>query len=143
MNKNKNFHVSEGLLEYLQNSQLVNVFLQSQELWVRLDFSTGSNEANVSVEFLNVLHFTISKTIDDEEGSYLVGNVKLERIEDGGLEVLSNLKYPFKDRTGQRLSFPSRDLFHFYLEGDVCIHVVCTTYKVLKEIKIPDVLNIK
>ncbi|NJM62956.1 MAG: hypothetical protein HC849_26645 [Oscillatoriales cyanobacterium RU_3_3] len=49
-------------------------------------------------------------------------------------QILSALSYPFQDRAGS-IETGSSSLFYFRLEGDICIEVVCGSYKIFQELE--------
>jgi hypothetical protein len=131
---------TQSLLKSLRKSQLVGLSVDPNHLWVRLEFTYGTfgGEADtVVIQLTQLVHFTLSKDPDDDDDDwcFFVGEINLTPIEDGGKEILSSLGYRFRERDGTVASYPSRSLFHFHIEGGVCIEAVCGSYQVSQEIK--------
>ena len=121
----------ESLLESLQDSELSEVRLDPVSLSIEFRFTFGPERENVSIQMSKIVHIAISKDPDDEEMLAIVGKVLLNPVLDGGLSILEDLKYPFKSTEDQTmvLTYPSVQLYHFHLEGDICADVVCAQYK--------------
>lgn len=122
------------LLKSLRDFQLVNIFFDPTEWSINLTFTFGSDPSisDIVVKLSEIVHFVWSKNLDDNDGCYLVYEVILTEINDGGVEVLSSLSYPIKRADGNVFSYPSKKLFHFYIEGDIILEIVCGTYQILK-----------
>lgn len=122
----------ESILESLQDSQVSNVQLDPQMLSIQFQFTFGPGRDDVVIEMSNTVHIAISKDPEDEELPALVGEVSITPVLDGGLAVLTALKYPFKstEDRGSVFTYPSIRLYHFHLEGDICAEVVCAQYKI-------------
>lgn len=120
------------LLNSLSKSQLVGISFELTG--VRLEFTSGIQGSDVIIQLFQVVHFMLSKDPDEQETFY-VGRIDLTPLEKGGKEILSALLYPFKERDGTVVSYPSHPLFHLHIEGGVCIEAVCGSYQVFQEIK--------
>lgn len=119
-----------SLLNYLRNSQLTEISISPIDSSIKLIFTFDSLTKNFVVQLFELVHISFSKDIEDNEGCYVVYEIKLNEINGGGKDILSLLNYPIKDRHGNVFSYPSKALFHFHLEGDMCIEAVCGKYQV-------------
>ena len=120
-----------SLLNTLRDFQLSEILISPVDWSTKLIFTFGSNPEikDVSVQLSKIVHMTFSKDPDDNEGCYTTYEVKLNPIHDGGNDILSLLNYPIRSRDGNVFSYPSKMLFHFHLEGDICIEAVCEECK--------------
>lgn len=116
-------------LERLPAAQLSGTDLDANLFSLKLNFVFAPEEHNIIIELLNLVSFSASRTPDDE-GCYNVYQVSLDLLEDGGEKALTLLGYAFKGKDDKVFSYLGRRLFHFRLEGDVCLDVVCTSYRV-------------
>jgi len=123
-----------NLLNSLRDFQLHETFVHPIEWSIRFNFSFGSDPTvrDMVIKLSEVVHFLLSKDSDDNEGCYTVYETTLTELEDGGKEVLSSLSYPIKSTDGNVFCYPSKTLFHFHLEGDLCVEVVCGKYEVFQ-----------
>jgi len=121
----------ESLLQSLRNSQLSEVRLDPCTLSIQFRFTFGPGKDDVVIEMSKTVHIAISKDPEDEELLAIVGEVTLHEALDGGLSILTDLKYPFKSTADRSavFTYPSTRLYHFHMEGDVCADVVCAQYK--------------
>ena len=124
---------NESTLKDLRKSQLVGLSFDPTHLWVRLEFTFGGEGDNVVIQLTQRIHFVLSKDPDDDDWCFFVCEINLTPIEDGGKEILSSLGYRFRERDGTVASCSSRSLFHFHLEGGVCIEAVCGSYQVSQQ----------
>jgi hypothetical protein len=122
------------LLDSLKHFQLVNIFFESETWSITFTFTFGSNPDtdDIVIKLSEIVQFVWSKKPDDNDGCYLVYEVSLTEINDGGAEILSRLGYPIFSRDGNILSYPSKQLFDFYLEGDINLEVVCGVYQIFQ-----------
>ena len=120
-----------GLREYQLARMYVGPLLDA----LILEFTRCSEGADVTVELSQIAHIQVSKTLDDEDGCYLVHEANIERVTDGGTSVLTSLGYRIRDEDGSVFSYPSQSMYHLHLEGDVCIEVVCGHYQVYEAVK--------
>jgi hypothetical protein len=123
---------TQALLDRLRDFQLVEISFKPTEWSIHLTFTFGPNVKDIVVNLFEIAHFILSKNPDDNDGCYMVGEVTLTSITDGGLRVLSSLNYPFKNRDGSIFSYPSKQLFYWHLEGDVCLEVICGKYELFQ-----------
>jgi hypothetical protein len=110
------------------DAQLAGISFDHEEFWVRLIFRMGSSVKDVYLDLLDLAYFNFSKDPDDNEGCYLIGEVHLKAIENNRQELFSLLRFPFRDLDGEVSTYPSKPLFHFHLEGDVCVEALCGKY---------------
>jgi hypothetical protein len=131
---------TKSILKSLRKSQLVGFSVDPNHLWVRLEFTYGTfgGEADtVVIQLTQLIHFILSKNPDDDDDDwcFFVCEIKLTPVEDGGKEILSSLGHRLREADGTVASYSSHSLFHFYLEGGVCIEAVCGSYQVSQEIQ--------
>ena len=62
-----------------------------------------------------------------------MGNAELRQLTEDKSHILSTLSYPFQNQPSL-VETDSSSLFYFRLEGDICIKVVCGSYKILQEL---------
>jgi hypothetical protein len=129
-----NLSGSQDLLESLTNSQLSKITLDPTGEYLQLEFVSTSDGKDIIVAFYNVIQYTFSRVLDEGQGPFFIGHVTRSLIVDGGEQILSSLHYPFFRSNGSILSYPSRNLWYFQLEGGICLDIVCSAYKILKEI---------
>lgn len=121
----------QSLLKQMEASSVSTFFIEPSGRWLSIDFTSSVGELDVLLKLFNPILFKFSRTLDDE-GLFVVGGVSLTSIYDGGKDILDSLSYDFKDESSHRVSYPQRALWHFHLEGDICIDVVCEYYELLK-----------
>jgi hypothetical protein len=126
-------------LEDLKSADLIGISLTPQPLTLRLDFTFGAEMYDISLEFHHLVHQVISQPVnsdpsDPEESCFWVGNVELREIGAEQSQILSSLSYPFQDQAGT-VQTSSSSLFYFRLEGDICIQVVCGSYKIFQQLE--------
>lgn len=123
-------------LEDLKSADLTGISLIPQPLTLRLDFTFGAEMYDTSLEFYYLVHQVISQPVnsDPEEFCFWVGNVELREIGVEQSQILSSLSYPFQDQAGT-VQTSSSSLFYFRLDGDICIQVVCGSYKIFQQLE--------
>ncbi len=127
---NKSLADYASLFEDLQHAFVTQV--QYNKSVIQIDFALeGADFANIRLS--EIVHLVYSQTLADE-GAYFVGELSLTQVSDGGKEVLSTLHYRFFDQNKEVFSYPSEQLFHFHLEGDICLEVVCGAYELYKSV---------
>jgi len=122
-------------IEDLRNADLVGISLISQPLTLRLDFTFGMEIYDTSIEFYQLVHHVISQPVksDSEESCFWVGNAEIRELAEDKSQILSGLSYPFQNQAGL-VDTGSSSLFYFRLEGDICIQVVCGSYKIFQQL---------
>ncbi|NEP44943.1 MAG: hypothetical protein F6K35_39270 [Okeania sp. SIO2H7] len=101
-----NLTVAQKIQSVLQNfnkSQLVGIDFDSTNLGVRLEFTFAPEGGDIIVQLLQLVHFTISKEPDNNDGCFCVGEVTLNPLKDGGEKILRSLLYPLKEKNGNIL----------------------------------------
>ncbi|GAB4289580.1 MAG: hypothetical protein Fur0025_24110 [Oscillatoriaceae cyanobacterium] len=121
----------ESLLTNLRKSQLTGISFDPESLALTLEFTLGDEVKVIKMQFFQLIHLVISKEIDENDGCFFVGDVSLTPVADGGKEILSSLLYRFRERDGTVATYPQQSLFHFHLEGGVCIEAVCGEWELL------------
>ena len=123
-----------SLLHYLRNSQITEISISPIDFSIKftLTFAFNTHSKNFVIQLFEVAHISCSKDVEDNEGCYVVYEIKLNEISDGGKNILSSLNYPIKNRNGDVFSYPSKTLFHFHLEGDMCIEAICGKYHIFE-----------
>ncbi|MFC4879140.1 hypothetical protein [Microbulbifer halophilus] len=76
----------QELLSEASNYNLSDVNVSPFLSEVRLNFSGGQSVQNFSLELYRVSFYRISKTAEDEEGCFLIGDLRLTKCRDGGLK---------------------------------------------------------
>jgi len=119
-------------LEDLKSADLIGISFIPKSLGLRLDFTYGPEIGDVAIELEGIVHFVFSQPLEpeDEDFCFWVGEVKIESLSEGAMSVLSSLSYPFT--MGQSANLPETNsaLVRFYLEGDICLEVICGSYKI-------------
>jgi hypothetical protein len=109
--------------------QIVKVELEPIRLCLRLEFIDPISLKEIALELNNMVYFSLSKTPDDEEGCYLLGEIKLSSINVSDREaLLSQLGYGFI--ANQDINFLNT-MYYLHIEGDICLEAVCEYYKLL------------
>ena len=121
---------TKKLLKQLSHFQLYKVSFVETNWSVNLTFVFDNNTKDIIIELFNIIHLTMSKTIDDNDGCYMVGEVTITRVNDGGAKILSSLRYPLKNLDQNVLYYRSRSLFHLHLEGDMCLDIICGDFTI-------------
>lgn len=124
----------QALLKQVEASSVSAFFIEPSGQWLSIDFTSSVGDVDVLLKLFNPTLFKLSRTLDDE-GLFVVGEVSLIPFHDGGRDILDSLGYDFRNESGYTLSFPNRVLWHFHLEGDICIDVVCEKYELLKTVR--------
>jgi hypothetical protein len=120
------------LADKLKGSSLINCTIDSSNFSFHLEFSFGHGKTDVIVKLYQVVHSLISKDPDDQDSCFFIGDLFINSLNDGGLELLSDLKYGFRDPNGEVSSYPSRSLWHLHIEGGICIDLVFCAYEVFQ-----------
>ncbi len=123
-------------IEDLKSADLAGITLIPQPLTLRLDFTFGTGIYDTSIEFYQLVHQVISQPVnsDSQESCFWVGNAELRQLTEDKTQILSALSYPFQNQAGL-VETGSSSLFYFRLEGDICIEVVCGSYKIFQELE--------
>ncbi|MGB8690479.1 MAG: hypothetical protein WCD53_24535 [Microcoleus sp.] len=123
-------------IEDLKSADLTGISLIPQPLTLRLDFTFGTGIYDTAIEFSQLVHHVISQPVntDSEESCFWVGNAELRQLTEGKSQILSDLSYPFQNQEGL-VETGASALFYFRLEGDICIQVVCGSYKIFQELE--------
>jgi len=112
---------------------LVGISFSPQNLGLRFDFTFGPEAGDVAIELYQIVHFVFSQpfNVNNQDYCFWVGEVELRKLEKDASQVLSRFDYPFNSQ--KITDFNSDSLFHFHLEGDVGMEVVCGNYKLFHE----------
>ena len=123
-------------MEDLKSADLTGISLIPQPLTLHLDFTFGTGIYDTSIEFYQLVHHVISQPVntDPEESCFWVGNAELRQLTEDKSQILSALSYPFQNQTGT-IETGSSSLFYFRLEGDICIQIVCGSYKIFQQLE--------
>lgn len=123
-------------LEDLKGADLTGISLIPQPLALRLDFTFGTETYDTSIEFYHLLHQVISQPInaDPYESCFWVGNIEITELKEERNQLLSTLIYPFQNQAGL-VETGSSPLFYFQLEGDICIKIICGSYKIFQHVE--------
>jgi len=116
----------EDLLERLRYYSLASLKLEVEVQNIHLNFvSTVEGEEDVSIKLFDPLLVKISRTSDDE-GPFLVGNISLTALSrEEEKDLMDKLGYCFREPDTDSQPAFTKQLFHFFLEGSICIDVVC------------------
>jgi hypothetical protein len=116
-----------NLPENISYFQISRIFLDPIELWLCLDITNPIGKETFSLEFRKLAYFSITKTPDDDDGYYLIGDIKLIKVNDIS-SLLDNLGGNFfAQNTNCKNGF-----YHLHIEGDLCIDIVSCSYKLIK-----------
>jgi len=122
-------------LEDLKSADLVGISLVPHHFGLHLDFTYGPDLGDVAIELYQIIHLIFSQPFPSQELDYCfwVGEVQLNQISPENSHILSTLSYPFnhsKPSNGYPLNLP---LVHFHLEGEICLEIICSHYKIFRE----------
>ena len=122
-------------LDDLKSADLVGISLNPQNLGLRLDFTFGPEADDVAIELYHIIHLVFSQPLntDNEDICFWVGEVELKRIEDNIQNYLSK-SYPFINQN-EVDNTDLQSLIYFYLQGDICLEVVCKNYKTFQQVR--------
>lgn len=125
----------ESMIGKLKDSWLKCILLDPKELSLHLEFAlTGQNRGEIDLKLSNTVQVSVSRTPNEESGHWYVFEARLVAVLDGGLQVLKSLGHGFRKSTEALdlpFTYPETKLFHFHLEGQVCMDVVCAEYQVM------------
>jgi hypothetical protein len=72
----------------------------------------------------------VSRTPDDDS-PYLVGDIKLSALSrDEETRLLTMLSYSFREDDTNAVPSFGKQLFHFSMEGSICLDIVCQDYSI-------------
>lgn len=120
----------QSLIDGLGYAEVSTVSYNMPNLQLKFSFQPGV--LSTVIELLQVIHLVVSQTQGDN-GDFVVGEVSLTAVENGGKSVLSNLHYRFYDQDNAVLNFPDVCLYHFHLEGDICVEAVSESYRISQQ----------
>jgi hypothetical protein len=124
-----------ALLKQLEASCVSAFFIDPSGQQLNVEFTSTVSDLGVLLKLYNLVLFKFSRTLDDE-GLFVVGGVSLTPVHHGNQNILASLGYDFRNDDGYPVSYPSRGLWHFHVEGDICIDVVCEEYELLESVEI-------
>ena len=125
--KNRIEEISKNLIE----SQIVDFKINATDLSVKITFLI--EEKNKYTLLLNnVLILKYSRSLDDES-PYQIYECSINEVLDGGKDLFEKLDYGFSqiDNSANKFIYQDKRLFHIFLEGDICIDVVCADIKLI------------
>jgi len=130
-----NYEGLKNAIENLADSQIVGFYLDPDLLSLRLDFSFEPGEIT-SVELLNIHHILLSHDPTCDDGrSFIVLEISLNSIEEKKRkDLLNSLGYMFIYNEGSEPPFQKGELYHLRIEGDICMEIVCSSIRILKQI---------
>lgn len=96
--------------------------------------STVEQEDDIVLKLARPILIKISKLPEDEE-LFLVGEIKLRILEDDRVLVLNELQFGFKLTDEVSVSDLPTRLYHFHLEGHMCLDVVCVAFSISRQVK--------
>jgi hypothetical protein len=118
---------------FLDRSQLKSIEMDPVTLSLRLVFVQVEGKGDLKLELDGIAQVNISKDFNDEEMLAIVGEATLRQYEDG-TPVLKLFRYPFtKGAPDYEPMASEKAIFHFHLEGDVCIDVICKNVRFTPE----------
>lgn len=92
--------------------------------------STVAREPDIAVELFEPLFIRISRTPDDDS-PYLVGDIRISALgSDEENRLLTMLSYSFREDDTNAVPSFGKQLFHFSMEGSICIDLVCQDYSI-------------
>lgn len=113
------------LPENISYYQIQRVVLDPIKLELCLELVNPIGRENIFLEFKKLVYFSISKTPDDEEGCYLIGDIKLTLVNDVP-KILEKLQYGFLN-----VDINQDNFYYLHIEGDLCLEVVSCYYKMI------------
>ena len=110
--------IIQPLPENICYFQIVEVFLEPMELWLKLEIINPINPTElIKLKLDEMAYFSISKTPEDSEGCYQILDIQLSLWED--MDALyKKVNYKFYNTP------KIRELYYLYIEGDICLDVV-------------------
>ncbi|MBP0038332.1 MAG: hypothetical protein J7519_11595 [Roseofilum sp. SID1] len=122
----KNVQNYEEISNYLRKSQILDILLKSEGSILDLELTIDGSQ-DILLRCLNVIHIAFSKLLDEDDGCYYVADIYVDTLKDGGKKKLDKLNYGFRQSIDltEVAYYPDRELLHLYIEGEVCIQVVC------------------
>lgn len=128
----------EQIFERLRYYALAAVEMDAEVKSIKLNFvSTTDGEEDLRIEFFEPLLIKLSRTPDDD-GPYLIGDLTLEALSlDEEKKLMERLGYYFRDPDTNNPPSFGRQLFHFFLEGAICIDIVFEDYSIKAGLPIP------
>lgn len=112
------------LPENISYYQIQRVILDPIKLELCLELVNPIGGENICLEFKKLAYFSVSKTPDDEEGCYLIGDIKLTQVNDVP-KILEKLQYDFLN-----VDINQGNFYYLHIEGDICLEVVGCYYKI-------------
>jgi hypothetical protein len=131
------------LADKLKRSSLINCTINSSNFSFHLEFSFGDGKTDVIIKLYQVVHSLISKDPDDQDSCFFIADFSITPLKDGGVEMLSRLKYGFRDPNGAMATYPSRHLWYLHVEGGICIDLVFGAYEIFQEMNCEQYSNPK
>jgi hypothetical protein len=113
-------------LERLRYYALSAIDVQGDVRRTKLTFvSTVDREEDISIELFELLFIRISRTPDDDP-PYMVGEIKISALSaNEEKRLLTTLGYSFREDDTNAIPSFGKQLFHFTLEGSICLDIVC------------------
>ena len=132
MNHENQSSSEQKLIASLRDAQLKYVRLDPERMAIALRFTFGTDRPDVMVHLRNTAHIAISKDPNDEELPAVVGIATLVPLSVDRISTLTKLAYPFRntDDPSTVFTYSETPLYHFHLEGDICLDIVCGKYSV-------------
>jgi hypothetical protein len=121
-------------LEDLKSADLVGISLVPDHFGLHLDFTYGPDFGDVAIELYQIVHLIFSQPFPSQEldSCFWVGEVQLNQISPENHHILSTLSYPFNHSNLFNSDLLNSPLVHFHLEGEICLEVICSHYKVFQ-----------
>ncbi len=111
-------------ISYFQISRLI---LEPIELWLQLELVNPiSPKQTVTLELRELAYLSLSKTPEDNEGCYQIGEIQLSSTSDP-TSLLKNLGYGFSNVAMRN----DNNFWHLHIEGDLCLDAVSGSCKVI------------
>lgn len=120
-------HVQERGLQKLRDTVLIGMQYDVRSRSLILSFQEPSG-SRVSVHLIEVLQLSVSNTDDPPLEKVDVVHVSARKLEDGAKQELDRLGYMWRDLQGKTVAYEGPALFHFLVEGDVCIAAICKRF---------------
>ena len=109
--------IIQSLPENICYFQISSLFLDPVALWLNLELVNPIDpRQKIKLKLCDIAYFSVSKTPEDGEGCYLIGNIQLSLWEDIAL-LYEKLNYKFSN------VITDGSLYYLNIEGDICLDV--------------------
>lgn len=121
------------LATMLIDSQIIDVGIDSDDFSLKLDFSLDGNE-EILLEFRDTLITNYSRILEYADSCFYVNKCSIKVLKNNDNDIIETLGYGFKNSANEssQTLYPNNTKYHFSIEGDVCIDIICCKIQVFK-----------